>query len=106
VRLLEPVALELAAMTSPSEVASPSGPGQLERVLDVIVREAPPPQVSAVFVHLEDAYSVLMFRDVLAKQASERASAIKEEIRKRDAKGARSMLFLSWIRDIGGIETA
>jgi hypothetical protein len=104
--LLEAVALELAKMSSPSEVVTPNTKEQLERVLEVIVREAAPSHVANVFVYLEDALSVITFRDALARQPSARVAAIKVEIAKLELSSTRSKTFLSWIRDIGGIETA
>jgi hypothetical protein len=104
--LLEAVALELAKMTSPSEVVTPNTKEQLERVLEAIVRESAPAHVASVFVYLEDALSVITFRDALGRQSAARVAAIKEEIGKHELKGTRSKTFLSWIRDIGGIESA
>ena len=75
-------------------------------MLEAIVRDAPPAHAASVFVYLEDALSVITFRAALGRQSAARVAAIKEEIGKHELKSPRSKTFLSWIRDIGGIESA
>lgn len=104
--LLERTALELVTMERWSAVVEPDTDAQLRRCLGAILRASAVSHVATVFVYLQDGLSLLVFREELAKQPAERVAAIKEEIRERELTSERLKTFFTWIRDIGGIETA
>lgn len=106
--LLEAIGLGLANILSPAECVLPDTLAQLQIVLPAVVAKSEPDRAAQVFLHLEDALSVVIFRDALAKQPPERVTAVKEAIRKLDLSSARSKAFWAWVQggSVRGIETA